>query len=794
MNKHEWDKIVKDAFSPSKPEPPFSERYRRHRRELERMVNMKTEKKRFNAGFWAIAVACCLVAVSPVAIHNMTQSRLTAPEQPSQINPASLADGENLAVAENADQNESIPIYTIGFNVVPSQMNSSVITTLHTDVSTNETYYIAKDLLTSTSNEHKSVLMELMKREELVSSYQAPVMEQGTLDNGYSVVYCYADDGSGHIIERSHCYVYVDFNNGWGTEIQIQGLSTDEIKELIAGLYFNEGMITPSEVDRLAKPDYRMGFNSVPEGMNTEMRTTVYCYNNQEYYAEIPYFKRDDTQFVAVQFVRSDDIGQMTETINFPIYDESTLPNGIQATTYATTDENGELIDNFVTYTYLVFGDTGWGAEVFCAGLNYQETMDMMESVYFIPAVSQHEENVPAEIEDDFVERTDTRYKLVFDWLPDRMFYQHDGPYAEKIHSSDNSDPRSITPMLLWMADGTDVEFYASASSQFPVSDAHTLENGNRGVITCNPDFQDGDNCVAFVQLNDRYYVQLFCQGLTAEEVIQVMEGASIVEVDEQYTDDNNASIQTPQPAEYDIPENEEILLGEAEASGEKTPADEAEQIDMPTWAKVKTSNDKYFQIENLHLCGVGETVDYYEKPIDELNHFAPLTVCVNSVRVQSNFNGITTDEIGRPAEFSEYLDENGEIWTTRTIDGISEKVRQYVVITELTFTNNGDTAVEDVNYNNFIYPEKDGTLLYSNQTYENGLCPDSGNHFSISADSELEKNNIKRIESGQSVHVTCANMVDEDKFGHIYLELNSVGISPDQRAIIDLTNLKPEN
>lgn len=495
-----------------------------------------------------------------------------------------------------------------------------------------------------------------------------------------------------------------------------------------------------------------------------------------------------------MQFVRSDDIGQMTETINFPIYDESTLPNGIQATTYATTDENGELIDNFVTYTYLVFGDTGWGAEVYCNGLDYAETMNMMESVYFIPAVSQHEENVPAEIEDDFVERTDVRYKLVFDWLPDKMFYQHDGPYAEKIHSSDRDDPRNITPMLLWMADGTDVEFYASASSQFPVNDAHTLENGNRGVITCNPDFQDGDDCVAFVQLNDRYYVQLFCHGLTAEEVIQVMEGASIVEVDEQYTDDNNASIKTPQPAEYDILENEEILLGEAEASGEETPADEAEQIDMPTWAKVKTSNDKYFQIENLHLCGVGETVDYYEHPIDELNHFAPLTVCVNSVRVQSNFDGITTDEIGRPADFSEYLDENGEIWTTRTIDGISEKVRQYVVITELTFTNNGDTAVEDVNYNNFIYPEKDGTLLYSYQTYENGLCSDGGNHFSISADSELSKNNIKRMEAGQSVHVTCANVVDEDKFGHIYLELNSVGISPDQRAIIDLTDLKPEN
>ncbi|MEE5991727.1 MAG: hypothetical protein V3G42_00645 [Oscillospiraceae bacterium] len=791
MNKHEWDKIVKDAFSPSKPEPPFSERYRRNRRELERMVNMKTEKKRFNAGFWAIAVACCLVAVSPVAIHNMTQSRLTAPEQPSQINPASLADGENLAVAENIDQEESIPTYEVGFSWIPEDMYVTETIIQHTDENNNITYnYYSKiPKLSNSENTERFVnIAPLIPSEELADGYKLHVTESNTLDSGYSVTFCCEPDEDGHYIDESLCYAYVDFNNGWGVEVMIQGLTEDEIKSLIPSIYFN---------GEAREPDYQMGFNHIPENMELTQRITVCAYNNQNYHVEIPYLQADENHFVSVQFIRSDAIEQLTENLDFSIfslYDESTLPNGIQAITYATTDENDELVENFVTYTYLVFGDTGWGAEVYCNGLDYAETMNMMESVYFIPAVSQHEENVPAEIEDDFVERTDVRYKLSFDWLPDRMFYQHDGPYAEKIHSSDRDDPRNITPMLLWMADGTDVEFYADASSQFPVSDAHTLENGNHGVITCNPDFQDGDDCVAFVQLNDRYYVQLFCHGLTAEEVIQVMEGASIVEVDEQYTDDNNASIQTPQPAEYDILENEEILLGEAEASGEETPADEAEQIDMPTWAKVKASNDKYFQIENLHLCRVGETVDYYEKPIDELNHFAPLTVCVDSVRVQSNFDGITTDEIGRPAEFSEYLDENGEIWTTRTIDGISEKVRQYVVITELTFTNTGDIAVEDVNYNNFIYPEKDGTLLYSYQTYENGLCSDGGNHFSISADSELSKNNIKRMEAGQSVHVTCANVVDEDKFGHIYLELNSVGISPNQRAIIDLTDLKPEN
>ncbi len=196
------------------------------------------------------------------------------------------------------------------------------------------------------------------------------------------------------------------------------------------------------------------------------------------------------------------------------------------------------------------------------------------------------------------------------------------------------------------------------------------------------------------------------------------------------------------------------------------------------------------FDMEALNLYALGETATVNCTSVN--NTEDTISITVNSAELQTNFDGITTGRIGEPADYSEYMDENGNVidnvrtWYNQGdgVNTLDETIRtdtigQNILVMNLTYTNESD---HDTEYN--IFP----TLF---TVAEDRLCrmdnirPDvterywdslplytDGTAFSLQTEHAHDKNHLI-LAPGESADVQLAFLVGDDMLGNVYMNIH---------------------
>lgn len=218
------------------------------------------------------------------------------------------------------------------------------------------------------------------------------------------------------------------------------------------------------------------------------------------------------------------------------------------------------------------------------------------------------------------------------------------------------------------------------------------------------------------------------------------------------------------------------------------------------------------FDLDNLNLYQIGETI-----PGNVFDDTVQITL--NRATIQSNFDGITTEGCGMPADYSMYQKEDGTIadnvrtWylagdgvNTLTTEMEQEIIPQSVLVLNLTYTNTGTKVVEECICPTLFYMQEDGTLLgkryeetnevFSTDSFSE-LNADDG-HFSFATDHSFQKNNLTDLQPGESAEVTLAFVVGTEDLKHLYLNIAPIGqelpLEIDQGSpMVDLRSLYTE-
>ena len=149
----------------------------------------------------------------------------------------------------------------------------------------------------------------------------------------------------------------------------------------------------------------------------------------------------------------------------------------------------------------------------------------------------------------------------------------------------------------------------------------------------------------------------------------------------------------------------------------------------------------------------------------------------INSFTIQDNFDGITTDGIGGSADYSEYLDENGNIrnekflYADEDVEEESLELRARVVVVDLTVRLEDADSWRDVTICPYIFGKQGGNCINRTSTvsaidgsYTEALdaLRDDDLAFSFDCASQHNKNGFGLIPDS-SAHVKLAFVVTED-------------------------------
>lgn len=212
----------------------------------------------------------------------------------------------------------------------------------------------------------------------------------------------------------------------------------------------------------------------------------------------------------------------------------------------------------------------------------------------------------------------------------------------------------------------------------------------------------------------------------------------------------------------------------------------------------------------------IGETC-INERP-EEYGYDAP-EITVTNVWIQDNFDGISTDAAGYYRDYSEFIDENGNIisgtreWVELgngfdTLNEVihSEEVNRHILVIEATYKNCKDVPMEEICICPELYTKVDGKMrpvgavkyddIYSPEISPR-LTSDMGSQFSFWSDSSIRKNNIY-IGAGESATVKLAFEIYDENIGNLYYlpdPTNICGVNEfNTSPIVDLCDVKPEN
>lgn len=328
-----------------------------------------------------------------------------------------------------------------------------------------------------------------------------------------------------------------------------------------------------------------------------------------------------------------------------------------------------------------------------------------------------------------------TPMKLVLNGVPEDLHYNEDGPYVGKYHTDNPDDGRALTPNFMKVPESGIHESIDFATG----SETWTTESGNTAMFV---ERDQGYDQVWISFAGTEYVAQLYVNGFTMEEVKILAEGAELVEAEEE-------------------------LAGE-------------------WFDRYETADDTYveevYTLDEENVLSVG---DSFPMPWLET-----IKVTVDSIRVQDDFTGITTDSIGNDRDYSSYLTEDGKIQSTWQVvklgDGAEaldqilkeEPVTYKIVAMDLTFSNTSDiddaevcicpriVAAEDGMIRNILVEEEG---IYINPTDD--LYRIDGDMISFSTEHAHSKNNLVQFKPGETTEVQVAFVLTDNQLENAYMQ-----------------------
>lgn len=187
----------------------------------------------------------------------------------------------------------------------------------------------------------------------------------------------------------------------------------------------------------------------------------------------------------------------------------------------------------------------------------------------------------------------------------------------------------------------------------------------------------------------------------------------------------------------------------------------------------------------NMNVVHVGDTVYY-----DNEEYFGGFSFTLNSAEFIDNFDGINTDACGNYADYSQYMDENGNIIENiRSIiefgDGVNsndkvlseESIPMHILKIKATFTNTRDVENE-IGIDPTMFAIQDGKPVnqafvnYNGQRYIDSVSGVSGSMDFFSMDTAPEKKDSKNavyLAPGESAEVQLAFWVPDDLKDEVY-------------------------
>lgn len=379
----------------------------------------------------------------------------------------------------------------------------------------------------------------------------------------------------------------------------------------------------------------------------------------------------------------------------------------------------------------------------------------------------------------------DTIYSLEYSWLPEGLEFQDkESPYGGKFHNWTTND--GMTPIFSKVAKGS--EYYEDTGNpEIETTRDEWLLDGKTVSIyyrsNYNPDNPELNfGRIAFIYFDKTPYVlQLYVSdGISEEDFRKIIDNVHLAPSEEETAGTYNYKEIEKMLTEYRSGmENTEFTTGSLERLGIKA--------------------------DSLPVVQVGE-------PVQEIypDSWGEVSATVTGVRFDDDFNGITTDGRGWEADYSEYLNEDGTLtenvrrWVkfengTET-EFATETVPVSVMTVSITYTNNGDTPVNDycvcptlqTSFDGYFFRQRicDIIKMETEISANNIDCIDTFRpfnadnlQFAFSCPNQSSQNNIN-LDVGESTEVMLSFIVEDKYRDNLYLSINDNGF-------VNLSNLE---
>lgn len=327
-----------------------------------------------------------------------------------------------------------------------------------------------------------------------------------------------------------------------------------------------------------------------------------------------------------------------------------------------------------------------------------------------------------------------------FGWLPEG-FAKPDNDW----HYENGSE--TIAPLFFRVPDDKDHKIDMLYSAE-----CETLElDGKTAMINYRISYNNGEENnygrEIWVSFDDtKYLLELFItDGISQEDTKKILENIKLVPTDE-------------------------ICFGS------RLPWDEEKEEYTPP-------EKKDVDLDKCDIYKIGDTVSYTGAPEENSGY----SITINSAEFTDSFEGIDTDGCGWDCDYSELIDENGNIIeNTRQFikpgDGIEtldeivkeENIPMHILKLNVTYTNIANVQNEicicpnliNISNGNIRYLGQSDSEYIVNDTVREGR--DVGLHFSLDSEKMGSKNYVV-LEPGESAEVEIAFFVADDETDDLY-------------------------
>lgn len=348
-------------------------------------------------------------------------------------------------------------------------------------------------------------------------------------------------------------------------------------------------------------------------------------------------------------------------------------------------------------------------------------------------------------------ERVKVPIKFEYGWLPDDLVYNEDGPYAGKYKNSAGGGMTENFYIISPENNICDPGVGPTLDVKQERRDDREITISYRRSYFRNFTGKSNFGRVAWVKFDDQPYMpfMFFTDDIPDSDIIKICENISLV------------------PAE-----GSEALRWV--------------DFEPDTYDENVYPNGNRYDVDpqRISFYHVGDT--FTNQWLNELIPENACDVTLNSAWIQDSLSGITTDGIGRPADYSEFTDENGKLLSFKRTwysyddpEPVMEyqNMNKYVVVLDLTYTNRSDVENDicidpllySLDWEDYLVPVNWDDKWSADGVEDSvKLGHESGWFFSFDSDKKGEKNHII-LQQGESAHVQLAYEIDQEDIGRLY-------------------------